>query len=101
MSPVRYRFNQPFNPTLEGDNHWALTRQDGSAAGVIFLILVIGSVRYIRQCEGRRSNVLHGRYILRVRALGFPILILGFGAPYLGFRVHSLGFRVWGLGFEI
>ena len=70
---------------LEGDNRWALTRQDGSASGVIFLILVIGPVRYIRECEGRRINVLHGCYILRVRALGFPILILGFGAPYLGF----------------
>ena len=84
MSPVRYRFNQPFNPTLEGDNHWALTRQDGSAAGVIFLILVIGPVRYIRECEGRRINVLHGCYILRVGALRFPILILGFGALIFG-----------------
>ena len=36
MPLVRYRFNQPFNPTLEGDNHWALTRQDGSEAAVIF-----------------------------------------------------------------
>ena len=84
MSPVRYQFNQPFNPTLAGDNHWALTRQDGSAAGVIFLILVIGPVRYIRECEGRRINVLHGCYILRVGALRFPILILGFGALIFG-----------------
>ena len=94
MSPVRFRFNQPFNPTLKGANHWALTRQDGSAAGVTFPILVIGSVWYIRECEGRRGNVLHGYYILMLWALRFPILIFGFWAPYLGFKVHSLGFRV-------
>ena len=53
-------FNKPFNPTIEGENHWALKRQDGSAAGVIFLILVIGSVCYIRACEGRCDNEFYG-----------------------------------------
>ena len=44
VSPVKFWFNQPIDPSLEGKNYWVLKIQDGTAAGVIFLVLVIGSV---------------------------------------------------------